>query len=160
MNEYEALARELMQSVDQHRKAPPHEEIGAAVRGEMAVLRLLMRETKPMTAGELSKQLRMTTPRIAAVLSSLEKKGMIHRKTDAGDKRRIQVTLTEQGSTFCLQKKEQVISKITLLLSQLGSEDAGHFVRIMKRIQEFTCPPSAGMTDNKKNKEEVSADEQ
>ena len=159
MNEYEALARELMQSVDQHRKAPPHEEIGAAIRGEMAVLRLLMRETKPMTAGELSKQLRMTTPRIAAVLSSLEKKGMIHRKTDAGDKRRIQVTLTEQGSTFCLQKREQVISKMTLLLTQLGSEDAGHFVRIMKRIQEFTFPP-AGMTDNKKNKEEASADEQ
>ena len=41
MNEYEALARELMHSFDTRKKAPPHEEISAAMRGEMAVLQLL-----------------------------------------------------------------------------------------------------------------------
>ena len=47
MNEYEALARELMHSFDTRKKAPLHEEISAAMRGEMAVLRLLERKICP-----------------------------------------------------------------------------------------------------------------
>ena len=31
MNEYEALAQELMRSFDQRKKAPPHEEISTAM---------------------------------------------------------------------------------------------------------------------------------
>ena len=157
MNEYEALARELMRSIDQRKKAPPHEQISASMRGEMAVLRLLEHETAPMTAGEISRKLGMTTPRIAAVLGTLEKKNMILRKADECDKRRIQVTLTEEGSQFCQQKKEHALRDMTRLLTQLGSEDAAHFVRIMKRIHEFMPPSPPGM--NNPNKEE-SADEQ
>ena len=157
MNEYEALARELMRSIDQRKKAPPHEQISASMRGEMAVLRLLEHETAPMTAGEISRKLGMTTPRIAAVLGTLEKKNMILRKADECDKRRIQVTLTEEGSQFCQQKKEHALRDMTRLLTQLGSEDAAHFVRIMKRIHEFMPPSPPGM--NNTNKEE-SADEQ
>ena len=154
MIEYEALARELMHSFDTRKKAPPHEEISAAMRGEMAVLRLLEKENLPMTAGELSRKLHMTTSRIAAVLGSLEKKGMILRQADEGDKRRVQVVLTDQGSAFCQKKKEQALCDMTHLLKQLGEEDAQHFVRIMKRIHQFT-PPGLNETN-----QEGSADEQ
>lgn len=157
MNEYEALAKELMHSIDQHKKAPPHERISASMRGEMAVLRLLEHETQPLTAGEISRKLGMTTPRIAAVLGSLEKKGMILREADEHDKRRIQVTLTPQGSGFCQQKKEHALKDMTRLLTQLGSEDAHHFVRIMKRIHTFAPPSPPGMDNS--DKEEF-ADEQ
>ena len=157
MNEYEALARELMHSFDTRKKAPPHEEISQTLRGEMAVLRLLKQEQTPLTAGELSKKLHMTTSRMAAVLGSLEKKGMILRQADTDDKRRVQVVLTDKGSAFCQQKKELVLKDMTHLLAQLGSEDAAHFVRIMKRIHQFTplSPPDM----NEQDKEE-SADEQ
>ena len=109
MIEYEALARELMHSFDTRKKAPPHEEISHTMRGEMAVLRLLKQENLPMTAGELSRKLHMTTSRIAAVLGSLEKKGMILRQADEGDKRRVQVMLTGKGSAFCQKKKKQAL---------------------------------------------------
>ena len=162
MNEYEALARELMHSFDTRKKAPPHEEISAAMRGEMAVLRLLSKETAPMTAGDISRRLRMTTSRIAAVLGSLEKKGMILRKADSSDKRRVQVVLTDKGSAFCRRKKEQALNDLTHLLTQLGEEDARHFVRIMGRIHQFTPPahPDMDETDLKENDKEGSADEQ
>ena len=162
MNEYEALARELMHSFDTRKKAPPHEEISAAMRGEMAVLQLLSQEMAPMTAGEVSKKLRMTTSRIAAVLGSLEKKGMILRQADSSDKRRVQVMLTAQGSAFCQQKREMVLRDMTHLLTQLGSEDARHFVRIMGRIHQFTPPihPDMDEKDLKENDNEGSADEQ
>ena len=157
MNEYEALAKELMLSIQQHRKAPPHEQISAAMRGEMAVLRLLEREGVPMTAGDISRRLGMTTPRIAAVLGALEKKGMVLRQIDEHDKRRVLVSLTDKGCKFCQQKKELVLKEMTRMLEKLGSEDAAHFVRITKRIHELVPASPPGMNDPDK---EESADEQ
>ena len=137
MDRYEALARELMRSLDEKIKSPPQEEISAAMRGEMAVLRLLTRKGAPMTAGEISRALGMTTSRIAAVLGSLEKKEMILRQADQADKRRVLVTLTRHGSACCQQRREEVLQHMTAMLAYLGEEDAGHFVRIMKRMHEF-----------------------
>ena len=159
MNEYEALAKKLMHSFDTRKKAPPHEEISTTMRGEMAVLRLLEQEGMPMTAGDVSRKLHMTTSRIAAVLGSLEKKGMILRQADASDKRRVQVVLTNAGSAFCLQRKEKVLQDMTHLLEQLGHEDAHHFVRIMERIHQFT-PPGMDEPDKDETDKEGSADEQ
>ena len=137
MQRYEALVQELMASLDQKIKSPPQEEISAAMRGEMAVLRLLAREGKPMTAGEISRTLGMTTSRIAAVLGSLEKKMMVLRQADENDRRRVLVTLTQQGSTCCQQRRQEVMEHMTQMLAYLGEEDAAHFVRIMKRMHEF-----------------------
>lgn len=157
MNEYEALALELMQALDQRKKGPPHEQVSQTMRGEMAVLRLLMRQGQPMTAGDLSRTLSMTTSRIAAVLGALEKKGMLVRTTDEADKRRVLAVLTESGKTFCEKRREHARRDMTAMLTRLGEEDAAHFVRIMKRIHEILPddPPSC----NEDQKEE-SADEQ
>ena len=155
MTYYAALAEELMRSLDQKIKSPPQEEISAAMRGEMAVLRLLRREEKPMPAGEISRALAMTTSRIAAVLGSLEKKGMILRQADAADKRRVLVTLTQKGGAFCQTRRQEVIAHMTEMLQYLGEEDAAHFVRIMKRTHAFmqARPPF-----EQQHREEESAD--
>lgn len=158
MNSYEALALELMDSLDKKKKGPPNEEISATMRGEMAVLRLLDHAQQPMAAGEISKTLSMTTSRIAAVLGSLEKKAMILRHTDALDKRRVLVTLTHQGSAFCQARKKEALCHMTALLAHLGEEDAAHFVRIMKRIHEFMPEKPACMHKDHPEKEDT-ADE-
>lgn len=137
MDRYEALAQELMHSLDQQIKSPPQEEMGAAMRGEMAVLRLLTREGMPMTAGKISQMLGMTTSRIAAVLGSLEKKEMILRQADDADKRRVFVTLTQHGSACCQRRRQEVLAHMTAMLAYLGEDDAENFVRIMKRTHEF-----------------------
>lgn len=155
MDRYQALALELFAAMDQKHKAPPHEEVGAVVRGEMAVLRLLDRENRSMSAGDISRLLSMTTSRVAAVLNSLQKKRMILRDIDAGDKRRVLVTLTDSGRDFCKERREQAISDMTALLAGLGEEDAAHFVRIMKRIHEIV-PGSPHM---RKREEEDEPDE-
>lgn len=156
MNRYEMLACELMQALDQHKKGPPHEEVSATMRGEMAVLRLLMTEGQPMTAGELSRTLNMTTSRIAAVLGSLEKKGMLVRTADEMDRRRVLAVLTEEGKAVCQKRREHARQDITALLTRLGEEDAVHFVRIVKRIHEIMPDGPSGCRKNK----EGSCDEQ
>ena len=141
MDRYKELALELICEMDKKHKGPPHEEVGAVVRGEMAVLRLLDKEKRSMSAGDISRLLSMTTSRVAAVLNSLQKKEMILRDTDAEDKRRVLVTLTDSGRDFCKERREQAISDMTALLAGLGEEDAAHFVRIMKRIHEIMPGP-------------------
>ena len=90
-----------------------------------------------MTAGELSSRLSMATSRVAAVLGSLEKKGLLERENDAVDRRRVLVSLTQAGEALCEKRKAHFKSKIALLLSMLG-DDAPEFVRLFGRMFEIT----------------------
>ena len=153
MELYIALAKELLESLDRKKKGPPPEDVRASMRGEMAVLRLLMDENHPLSAGEISRTLKMTTPRIAAVLGSLQKKGLVDRVTDPSDKRRVMVTLTENGISLCKKRKQRAVSQISHMLSCLGEEDARHFVRLIKRVQDI-LPPPPGMEEEEFDQKE------
>lgn len=142
MDLYARLAEELIEALDRKKKGPPHEDVSTAMRGELAVLRLLMDEGRVLTAGDISRLLQMTTSRIAAVLGSLQKKGLIVRSTDAEDKRRVLVTLTQKGMTLCRKRKQHVVSDMSYMLSYLGENDAKEFVRLMKRVHDIIPPPS------------------
>ena len=141
MDIYISLAEELMEVFDRRKQNMPHEDISASMRGEMAVLRLLAEEGRALTAGEISRLLGMTTSRIAAVLGALDKKALIVRSTDAQDKRRVQVTLTDKGLAMCQRKKQAALKNISHALSQLGEQDAKDFVRLMGRMNDVLPPP-------------------
>ena len=126
MTNYTALAQEMLLALDKNRCQPPHEELSQTMRGEMAVLRLL--------AGEISRGLGMTTSRIAAVLNSLERKGMIIRCADPGDRRRVVVRLTPSGEDFCLARRRDAERDFAHLLERLGEEDARQFVHLLGRV--------------------------
>ena len=134
MTNYTALAQELLHALDVAGPQPPHEDISQTQRGEMAVLRLLARENRQLLAGEISRGLSMTTSRIAAVLNSLEKKGMITRCADPGDRRRVVVSLTACGAAFCQARRKDAERDFTHLLERLGEEDARQFVHLLGRV--------------------------
>ena len=137
MERYERLAWELMESIAKRGPVPPKDKIGESIRGEMAVLRLLGEMDSQIAAGEISRLLNMTTSRTAAVLGSLEKKAFITRLADDTDKRRVLVELTETGRAFHAEKKAEACRHMQQILIRLGEEDAGEFVRLMKRVTEI-----------------------
>ena len=134
MEQYEALARAFFEALDAMSCAPANDRVSETMRGEAAVMRLLMREGRSMTPGEMGRVLDMTSPRVAAVLGALEKKGFIVRKTDESDRRRVLVTQTREGKTFCEHKERCAIDDLSKLLRELGEEDAAHFVRLSRRV--------------------------
>lgn len=137
MNRYQELARGFLEEMERRKLLPPHpDDIRASMRGEMAVLRLLDHQKKRLTAGEISRRLDMTTPRIAAVLNSLEKKGMVERGGDAHDRRRVLVALTEKGNACCQAKKEAVQRRLAMVFEAIGPEDTEAFIRVMQRVSE------------------------
>ena len=135
MDPYQAMAQELFAAMERGTRHLHHLEANASMRGEMAVMRLLEEEQSALTAGDISRLLEMTTSRIAAVLGALEKKGLIVRRADQADRRRVLVTLTESGTALCRMKREHLLRRMERFLSRLGEEDAAHFVRLMKRAQ-------------------------
>ena len=144
MNEYEALAYVFLRDMAKKKRLPPHgDEVSASMRGEMAVLRQLGESGNALTAGDLSRELRMTTSRIAAVLNSLQKKGLIERGGDAQDRRRVLVRLTGEGSALCEHRKACVRRRLAAIFEQLGMEDTRAFVRIMGRVFEINEALSA-----------------
>lgn len=134
-----SLADELLRIMDENPHSLHDDQISATLRGEMAVMRLLGGRGTPcqLAAGEISRKLSMTTSRIAAVLNSLERKQMIVRQADPHDKRRVMVTLTEQGLAFCEEKHRHFVARATRFFELLGEEDARVFVRLMKRVAQI-----------------------
>jgi len=153
MDIYAEMAEEILCAMDASRHRPPHEELSHTLRGEMAVLRLLSMENRPLLAGDISKGLSMTTSRIAAVLNSLEKKALIVRGADADDRRRVVVRLTPEGEALCRERRAMARRDFTWMLEQLGEEDARRFTDLLRRVLVLSsqrCPhshdPQGGMT--------------
>ena len=88
-------------------------------------------------AGDLSRLLEMTTARVAAVLNSRAKKGLIERSADTADRRRVLVRRTGEGRARCEHRKAGVRRRLAAIFEQLGMEDTRAFVRIMGRVFEI-----------------------
>ena len=156
MTEYAALTEETLHGLteemtrllDEHPREARDNRFSAIMCGEMAVMRLLHNGSrKKMTAGELSSKLSMTTSRIAAVLGSLEKKGLLKRENDEIDRRRVLVSLTQAGDALCEKRRQHFMKKIEMMLNMMGA-DAPEFVRLLRRTFEITASDAFKQCDS------------
>ena len=106
--------------------------------GEYSILYTLYNARQCMTAGELAENVGLTPGRIANVLKVLEKKKRIVRKRDVRDKRRIIVSLTEEGTLYFCQIYHQAEMIHQQLVSRIGEEDSKTFIRITRRLFEVS----------------------
>ena len=91
-----------------------------------------------MIPSDISKEMGISSARIAAALNSLEEKGFITRRIDTDDRRRILVDLTKCGRTEVEKHKSEVKTTTANMMKYLGEHDAKELVRIMKRLSDVT----------------------
>lgn len=130
----ELLAELLVDQTELLFRHGPHKQIGKSARGECFVLRCLARSKKPLLPSDLSQQLHASTARVAVVLNTLEKKGLISRSIDPLDRRRILVSLTDAGREYAAAVRVQLCEGMKRLLEELGEQDAQEYLRITKRM--------------------------
>ena len=133
----ELLAELLVDQTEQLFRHGPHKQIGKSARGECFVLRCLARSRTPMLPSDLSRQLHASTARVAVVLNTLEKKGLISRSIDPLDRRRILVSLTDAGREYAAAVRIQLCEGMKRLLEELGEQDAREYLRITKRMLQI-----------------------
>lgn len=116
---------------------PPLLNLTETFGGETGVLTLLFRRTGPMLAGDLARTLGLTTGRIASILKGLEGKGLVHRVSVPGDKRRVSVSLTPKGIQWAQNAYERLLMRVSRLLEQLGEADAQDLLRLIEKMKQM-----------------------
>ena len=128
--DYYALAVEFFKSLHALKKTRPQQHISDSLRGELFALQFIAAHEGPVLPGEISDEMEISSARIAATLNSLERKGLITRRIDSNDRRRILVELTSEGVSQTKAHSHELLSNIMQMLSLLSEEDAREYVRI------------------------------
>ena len=131
--DYRELAVEFMKTSHSMHKGRGQKKISDSMQGESFVLYYIA-NNENATPSDISNEMNISSARIAATLKSLENKGLIIRRIDVEDRRRILIDLTEKGKIQVEQHNEMIMNTITNMLKFLGEEDAKEFLRILKKL--------------------------
>jgi len=117
------------------------------LQGEMKVLSYIAIAKHELLPGQLSSALEMTAGRIAGILRSLEKKGYITRRTDIADRRRVLVSITEQGREYIDSSSERLEQRLDMLVAEMGSENTIRVIESLKIYSEASAAVLARLSD-------------
>lgn len=106
-------------------------------RGIGFVLNYLEHSDGEVIAGDLSKNLNVSTARIAAMLKRMEQSGLVTRHSSLEDARRTVVEITPAGIALVDEMREQTLKRVESLLDKIGKEDLDTYIRISHQIREI-----------------------
>lgn len=137
--DYTDLAAELMAKTGRMMKSSfwP-KKASAFLHGEMFILNYLVNRQEDVLPSELSCAMNASTARVAMALKSLETKGLIERRIDKEDRRKVIVSITQQGNDLVKSEREDMHRKMVQIISELGEADTREYMRIIDRIAEIS----------------------
>ena len=136
MNDKE-LATKLLKDLWDNRSNRFNNFLDEFNKGEFGLLNYIYFETKEVSAGMLSEKLKVSTARIASILNSLEAKKLIKRKIGTDDKRKVVVEITTEGKEIIKKYQEEVVNKVSYIISRIGQEKAKQYFDIMLEINSI-----------------------
>jgi len=148
---YEKCADKIMEDFRNSKNRNPFGRIEGIAKGEFFALALLVEKGCPITAGELSEEMMISSARVAAMLGRLEEKGSIIREIDPSDRRRIVVTLTDKGIASFDERHREMKKNLARVFKAMGEKDTTEFMRLFKRFAEL-MDDEKGKTEEKKGK--------
>lgn len=128
-------ALEFLQKMSQCRAAAFFDDVDLQQKGSCFVLAYLERSSGEVIAGDLAKELRVSTARIAALLKKMEKNELITRHSSPSDARKTVVKITPKGAAYAGQEREKLLSKAELLIEKVGKRDLDELIRIFWKIK-------------------------
>jgi DNA-binding MarR family transcriptional regulator len=134
MEDYPSVAvARLRDMVDRY---GPHmiKQVDRYSSGESLLLRLLSLNNGPVQPSELRRRACTSSARVAAILGALEKKGLIAREVDRQDRRRILVTITDEGQERAEREIADMSANLETVFKALGKTDTEEFIRILERL--------------------------
>lgn len=134
---YEEKAKEMMKLIPAVRHPRTEKHMDALSRGESFMLECVARNGGILMPGEIARSVGVSTARVAAFLNAAENKGYIRRQNVEGDRRKINVVLTDAGYEKVRGEHRKMLERMMLFLEKLGEEDTENLIRIMKKTQEI-----------------------
>lgn len=98
------------------------------------ILLIVDKEGTPST--QLGPRMGMEPTSLSRTLKTMESKGLIYRKVDKDDKRKVLILLSEEGVELRKQVKEVVVSFNEKLFKEIPSNKLNAFFEVMEIIDE------------------------
>lgn len=131
--DYSILAEKMLLLRAQLSHLSAGEAVSDACGGEFFALSLLLAGA-PSCPSALSRSMGVSSARIAALLKHLEQKGLVLRRTDEHDERRVNVSLTDAGRKLINERRREAIERVAAALRSLGEEDALEYIRLQQKM--------------------------
>ena len=128
-----ALVRTYEASMAMISKALRHHGLSAAGRQALAVLEGAGRPLSPTT---ISERLLVTTASVTSLLDTLERRGLVARLRDPDDRRKLLVSLTEEGRQIVDQFLPEVVALQTAVMAGLSEAERQRLLRSLAAIRE------------------------
>lgn len=94
----------------------------------------VVRDGKVSNAGELARELGITTGATTRMIDLLEARGLLARHRGADDRRVVQVAITEAGRAVVLTLQEHVVSSWNEVLADFSQQEADILVGLLTRL--------------------------
>jgi MarR family 2-MHQ and catechol resistance regulon transcriptional repressor len=88
----------------------------------------------PMCQGEVSAKILRSTGNMTLVLDNLEKRGWVRRERDLGDRRKVNVSLTEEGREVISRILPQQVAAIVEEMTVLTAEEQITLGRVCRKL--------------------------
>lgn len=104
--------------------------------GMNIALKILYDSGSPLSAGQISDSLDISTARVAVLLSNLENKGLILKSKSNTDARVTIVNLTNEGRKLIEERREKLFNRLEQILSKLNSKEQKQLFGLLQKILE------------------------
>lgn len=113
--------------------------VNRTMQGETLALHCLCAHPEGLTPGELGKALSVTAPRVAAILDSLETKGLITRSPAPGDRRKYRILPTDAGLNQEEKHKQFVFQHTKNLVACLEDGEIETLITVLHKLKNVQC---------------------
>lgn len=124
-----------MDKFHQNKPAPMMQRISKDENGIGFLLTYLYRNTEvQVTAGDLAKNLGVSTARIAVLLKKMEARGYINKAVCESDARKTIIKLTEVGKIKVEGQRELMIDLMQKIILEVGEADLDHLIMVLEKL--------------------------
>ena len=135
------------------------EKLDDTNRGIASILRCLSKQDNPITAGEISERIGVSTARTAVLLRKMSARNLIVTGNDPSDARKTLVSLSDHGKELLHKKVEEHKEMVSIIIDRIGFERTKEFMKLSKEIQrifyEFVTNKKSLTESNKSKKEDL-----
>ncbi len=113
---------------------PAVRKLSVLEQGTFLALQCLSDHQDAVHPKELSREMAISSARVAALLNHMEREEMIVRTADPNDSRQIMVSLTPEGKRLIQTKRKEVVDLMANALKGLEPEEAETYFRIQRKL--------------------------
>lgn len=130
----------LLEALKEASPSQMFQSIDAGAAGMRAILLYLADAQENVTASKISDYMKVSTARVTVLLQKMEVRGLIEKKRDPEDNRRIKVALSARGRELAAQMQKQVNAHVEAMIDQIGMERMLEFAAISQEIHSIFLP--------------------